>query len=265
MKVSFIGFGNMAGAMAKGLLSSEKLEKNQVWASGRDREKLKVNCQALGIHPCKDNKDGAMEADVIFIGVKPHGVKEVAKEIKSVIKPGTYILSMAVNITLDELKEWFGDDAKVVRLLPNTPVAIRAGVVLYSLPKDFSQQEASFIQDLLAGLGLAKKVEENLMASAGTLSGCGPAFVDLFLEGLADGAVHEGLPRSLAYELAAQTLIGSAGLLLSSGRHPGQLKDEVTSPGGTTIQGIRTLEALGFRSAAMEAIIAASNAKGKKS
>ena len=148
-------------------------------------------------------------------------------------------------------------DAPVIRISPNTPVAIGEGIVLYTCSFEVTKEEKEAFEAALSMCGLVTEIPENLHAVGGTLSGCGPAFTDMYIEALADGAVACGLPRKQALAIAAQMVVGSGKLLLESGRHPGELKDAVCSPGGTTIQGVRALEEKGFRAAAMDAVIAA--------
>ena len=169
----------------------------------------------------------------------------------------TVVVSMAAVTSIARIKELLGEDVPVIRIMPNTPVAVGDGIVLYCCSGEVTGDAEQRFLAAMSAAGRFVKIEERLMDAGACISGCGPAFVDLFIEALADGGVACGLPRALALELAAGTVSGSAKLMSETGKHPAQLKDEVCSPGGTTIQGVRALEKGGLRSAVMEAVIAA--------
>ena len=167
------------------------------------------------------------------------------------------LVTMAAGLTIRQIREMAGGTYPVIRMMPNTPAAIGEGMILYTASEDVTEAETAAFLDAMSGAGRFSELPEKLMDAGSAVSGCGPAFVDLFIEALADGGVACGLPRASAQEFAAQMVLGSAKLLLESGKHPGQLKDAVCSPGGTTIQGVRKLEEKGFRGAVMDAVIAA--------
>ena len=172
-------------------------------------------------------------------------------------RPDRFVLvTMAAGTTIEKLLGLLGDEYPVIRIMPNTPASIGQGMILYTCGAGVTAAEEEGFLAAMAGAGRFLRLEERLIDVGSALSGSGPAFVDLFMEALADGAVACGLPRKQALEMAAQTLLGSAALLLESGKHPGELKDAVCSPGGTTIQGVRVLEERGFRAAVMDAVIA---------
>lgn len=256
MKIAFLGFGNMARAMAQGW---KAVGLQDLMATGRDQAKLAANCRTLGVTPV-DNGRAAREADLVILGVKPYQVADLAQEIRPQLRPETLIGSVAAGIDLESLARDF-QSQRLVRILPNTPVAVGEGVCLYAFGSAVSPAERQTVKDLLEKLGSAEEAPEAVFAGGGSMTGCSPAFLYLLIEAMTDAAVHEGMPRDLAQRLAAQTVKGSAEMVLKTGLHPGQLKDQVTSPGGTTIAGIRSLEANGFRSAMMEAIIAAAHRK----
>ncbi len=252
--IGFIGCGNMGGALA---VAAAKKSKNLRFANPT-RAKAEALCQTLG-GTVSTNSAVAEQCDLIFLGVKPQKMKGVIEELRPIWEQRTdrYVLvSMAAGWTLEDLQSLAGANTPMIRIMPNTPVSVGEGVILYCTADVTAEEEQAFVS-LMEGAGAVEVIEESLMDVGGTLTGCGPAFADLFLEALADGAVACGLPRVQALRYAAQMLLGSAKLALESGAHPGALKDAVCSPGGSTIQGVRTLEQGGLRSAVLEAMIAA--------
>lgn len=257
MKYGFIGSGNMGGAMATAVCNAVGGE--NVFVSNRTKEKAEVLASKIG---CKavSNEKICEEADFIFLGVKPQMMANLCKDIEADLnkrKNRFVLVSMAAGLSIDDIKKMTRMDAPVIRISPNTPVAIGEGIVLYTCSFEVTKEEKEAFDKAMGASGYVAEIPENLHAIGGTLSGCGPAFADMFVEALADGAVACGLPRKTALEIASQMIVGSGKLLLESGKHPGELKDAVCSPGGTTIQGVRTLEEKGFRAAAMDAVIAA--------
>ncbi len=251
----FIGVGNMGGALARAVCKRTK----SVLLANRTPEKarklaLELGCKAGG------NEEAAREARFIVLGVKPQTMAGLLAEIRPFLETrgeGFVLVSMAAGLSMEKLASLAGGDWPVVRLMPNTPAAIGEGVILYDYNESAAREDLSPLLKALEPAGLVERVEEPLMDAAGAVSGCGPAFCDLFLEALADGAVACGLPRAVALRCAAQMVAGSAKLALETGAHPGALKDAVCSPGGSTIQGVRALERGGFRSAVFEAVVAA--------
>lgn len=260
LTLGFIGTGNMGAALAR---AAAKNEDNHLLLSNRSPEKAEALAKELNAD-ATDNF-GAIGADYVFLGVKPNMLQEVLLPLQpslSVWKTPTVLVSMAAVTTVEKVREFSGGSNPVIRIMPNTPVAIGRGVILYCCSEDVSPaQEGTFLQAMSAA-GRFIKVEEKYIDAGACISGCGPAFVDLFVEALADGGVSCGLPRTLALELAAAMTAGSADLILETGKHPAQLKDEVCSPGGTTIRGVYALEEGGFRASVMSAVLAAFG-KGK--
>ena len=252
MKYGFIGCGNMGGAIARALRKST----DQIAVSDRSG-KAKAIARELGV-AYWDNERIAGECDIIFLGVKPHMMKDVLCPLQQTLalrKP--VVVSMAAGLTVETIGTFAGTDLPVIRVMPNTPTAIGAGVIPYC-HNDLVTEEmlAGWLRDM-APCGLLDPLEERLIDAVSALSGSGPAYMYLFLEALADGAVACGLPRAKAMEYAAMTMAGAGQMYLQTHTHPGALKDAVCSPGGSTIAGIRVLEQHGFRAAAMDCVIAA--------
>ena len=253
--LGFIGTGNMGGALARAAAKGG----NELLLANRSPEKAQKLIDEIGGRLCS-NAEVAQQADFIFLGVKPQMMADMLEEIKPVLmrrRDRFFLVSMAAALTIDKINEMAGGGHSVIRIMPNTPCAIGEGMILYSCGEGVGQAEEEVFLNAMAAAGRFSKLPEKLIDAGSSVAGCGPAFVDLFVEALADGGVACGLPRAQAMEFAAQMVMGSAKLILESGKHPGKLKDEVCSPGGTTIQGVRALENGGFRSAVMEAVIAA--------
>ncbi|MEI3347427.1 MAG: pyrroline-5-carboxylate reductase [Dysosmobacter sp.] len=253
----FIGTGNMGGAMARA--ARRALSGQEVLLANRTPAKAEALARELD---CRtgDNAAVAQEADYIFLGVKPQMMAEMLAGIAPVLaqrKNRFILVSMAAGLTISRLQELAGGDYPILRIMPNTPSAIGAGMVFYTPGPGIPDEEVRAFLETMAGAGRFAPLPEHLMDAGSAVAGCGPAFADLFLEALADGGVACGLPRAAALTFAAQMMLGTAQLALESGAHPGALKDAVCSPGGSTIQGVRTLEKAGFRSAVIEAVIAA--------
>lgn len=253
----FIGAGNMGGALARA--ACRRLPGGQVLLANRTAEKAQALARELGCRTA-DNAAVAENADFIFLGVKPQMMADLLADIGPVLagRQTRFILvTMAAGLTIARIQELAGGPYPVIRIMPNTPASIGEGMILYACGDGVTKAEEQVFLDAMAGAGRFSPLAEKLIDAGSAVSGCGPAFVDLFIEALADGGVACGLPRAAALEYAAQMVAGSARLVLESGSHPGALKDAVCSPGGTTIQGVRTLEEAGFRGAVMDAVIAA--------
>ncbi len=254
----FIGTGSMGGALAEAVCAGAGADR--VILANRSPGKAERLAARLGC-AVGDNEKIAREAKFLVLGVKPQMLPGLLEGLAPVLRARTepYVLvSMAAGVSMERIAALAGGkDSPVIRLMPNTPAAVGQGVVLYDCNELVSEDDRLRLAEVLAPAGLVERMEERLMDAASAVSGCGPAFCDLFLEALADGAVACGLPRAAALRCAAQMMLGSAKLALESGSHPGALKDAVCSPGGSTIQGVRALEQGGFRGTVMEAVIAA--------
>ncbi len=251
MKYGFIGCGNMGSAIAKALARST----TDFAITDRSGRAIALAAEI----PCGylSSPEIAEQCDRIFLGVKPHMMKGVLEPLQPILaekKP--LLITMAAGLTTAQIEEFAGCEIPIIRIMPNTPVAIGKGVVQYCANERVSKELLNdFLMDMRHA-GLLDELEERLIDAGSAISGSGPAYVYMFIEALADGAVACGIPRAKALEYAAATVIGAGEMVLATGQHPGALKDAVCSPGGSTIAGIRALEGHGFRSAAMEAVIA---------
>lgn len=253
--VGFIGTGNMGAALARAAAKSAQTER--LLLSNRSPEKAERLAAELG-GEVLDNRGVAREAEVLFLAVKPQFLSEMFAGIRDVLMQRAdriLLVSMVAGWPLERLKSELGD-FPFVRIMPDIPAAVGSGITLICPGADIREEEKTLVEALLDASGLVSELDERQLDAANGVTGCGPAFAAMFVEALADGAVACGLPRQQALEYAAMMLKGSAELLLREGSHPAALKDRVCSPGGSTIQGVRTLEQRGFRAAVMDAVIA---------
>lgn len=255
MKIGFIGLGNMATAIIGGMLQKEVATAQDIvgadaFPAASEKVKTKFN-----INVANDNVEVAKAADVLFLAVKPIFLDEVIAEIKDVVRPDTLIVSIAAGKTLQFYMEKFGrQELKIVRCMPNTPALVLEGCTGVCANENVTAEELESVMTLLRSFGVASVVPERLMDVVVGVSGSSPAYVFMFIEAMADEAVAEGMPRKQAYEFAAQAVLGSAKMVLETGMHPGELKDMVCSPGGTTIQAVKVLEETGLRASVMNAM-----------
>ena len=263
MKIGFIGCGNMASAMIGGILKKGIFTKEEIIVSNLTEEGSRRSREKLGVVTTMDNRQVAERAKIVVLAVKPQFYEKVLDEIKDVLTEEHIIVGIAPGKTLSWLEEKCGQPLKIVRLMPNTPAQVGEGMTGVCFNERISEEEKQEICAITDSFGCTEVVPERLMEGLSAVTGCSPAYVFMFLEAMADAAVHQGMPRKQAYRLAAQAVLGSAKMLLETGMHPGELKDMVCSPAGSTIEGVRTLEKSGFRSAVFEALCAAAE-KGKK-
>ncbi len=254
----FIGTGNMGGALARAV--RRRMEGSQILLANRSPEKARLLSEELGASVVS-NCDAAGQADYLFLGVKPQMMEGMLKEINPALaqrRTPFVLVTMAAGLTIDRIREMAGGKAyPVIRIMPNTPVAVGEGMVLYTCSGNVTEESRNFFLDACAEAGQFSDIAESGIDAGSAVAGCGPAFADMFLEAMADGGVACGLSRAQALKFAAQMMTGAARLALETGQHPGALKDAVCSPGGATIQGVRKLEEAGFRGAVMNAVIAA--------
>ncbi|MDE6387352.1 MAG: pyrroline-5-carboxylate reductase [Lachnospiraceae bacterium] len=256
MKIGFIGLGNMAKAMIGGMLQNEMVQPDDIIGSAKtETTRQKVRTE-YGIKISKNNVDVAKEADIIVLAVKPQFLQGVIEEIRDEVSLSKLVLSIAAGKSIVWLEETFGKTVRLVRCMPNTPALVGAGCTGVCVNMRVNQEQIDYSMKLMESFGKAILVPECLMDAVGAVSGSSPAYVFMFIEAMADAAVAAGMPRAQAYEFAAQAVYGSAKLVLESGKHPGELKDMVCSPGGTTIQGVRVLEERGMRGAVIDALTA---------
>lgn len=254
MKIGFIGLGNMAKAIIKGMINNKIVPPSEIIGTAKTKATIEAVHGTYGIGIRNTNADVAKEADVLVLAVKPQFFEQVIQEIRGVVKEDTLIISIAAGKTMAWIEDTFAKGIKLVRCMPNTPASVGAGCTGVCANERVSEEEVNYSMKLMSSFGSAQLVPERLMDVVGAVSGSSPAYVFMFIEAMADAAVAAGMPRKQSYEFAAQAVYGAAKLVLESGKHPGELKDMVCSPGGTTIQGVRVLEEKGMRGAVMDAL-----------
>lgn len=253
MKIGFIGNGNMGGAIIGGILEHQLVQPKDIIVSDINESGLKLSAEKYGINISTDNKKAA-EAEILFLAVKPNVVYGVIEEIRSVITDKTLIISIVAGQTLEKLEKAFDKNIKLIRVMPNTPALVGEAMSGIAPNKNVSEEEKNTVLDIFNNIGKGEFVEEYMMDAVTGISGSSPAYVFMLIEAMADAAVQGGLPRAKAYTFAAQAVLGSAKMVLDTGKHPGELKDMVCSPSGTTIDAVAVLESENFRGAIMKAI-----------
>lgn len=255
MKIGFIGLGNMADAMIGGMLQKKMAKPEDFTGSARTQATLDKMKNKYGICVTFDNREVARSSDILFLAVKPVFFPEVIGQIRQDVSPHTLVVSIAAGKDLAFLaKEFARPELKFIRCMPNTPALVLEGCTGVCAGDNVSEEELELVMGLLRSFGSASLVPERLMDVVGAVSGSSPAYVFMFIEAMADAAVAGGMPRAQAYQFAAQAVLGSARMVLETGKHPGELKDMVCSPGGTTIQAVKVLEEKGMRGAVMDAM-----------
>ena len=254
MKLGFIGCGNMASAMMSGIISNGIVEAKDIIGAdvlAPSREKAREN---LGIEVTESNQEVVERSDVFVLSVKPQLYEQVIAEIKDIVRAEQIVITLAPGKTLAWLEEQFGKPVKIIRTMPNTPAMVLEGMTGACPNSYVTEEEIDAVCAILKGFGEVELVPEKLMDAVVAVSGSSPAYVFMMIEAMADAAVAEGMPRAQAYKFAAKAVMGSAKMVLETGKQPGELKDMVCSPGGTTIEAVKVLEATGFRSSLMEAM-----------
>ena len=252
MKIGFIGVGNMGSALAKAV--SLVSVKNEIYVNDSCTEKAEAFCRANGAE-MKSNEDMCRECDVVFLGVKPQVLISLLEQIAPALNKAL-VVSMAAGVGLESIEEKLGVNCPVIRIMPNIPVSVGKGVVLYCANKSVTQSQISAFEEIMSGVGMLDNLDEKLFDAASALSGCGPAFVAMFIESLADGAVSCGVPRDKALAYAINTVVGTAEYLNDTKMHPSALKDAVCSPAGSTIEGVKKLEEGRMRATVENAVCA---------
>lgn len=253
-KAAFIGTGNMGSALVRA--ACRALGAENVAVANRTASKAEELASETGCQAFPSNRAAAESAEYIFLCVKPKLIQGVAEELADLM-PGKAVVSVAAGVLLDDLQTWVGEEVPLLRIMPNTPCAIGKGMTALAGGKTAKEKNFTDVEMILSATGRVERLEEGLMDAFSAVAGCGPAFLYPYIEALADGGVAAGLPRDKALRYAAQTALGAASMVLETGGHPGKLKDDVCSPGGSTIAGVAELERHGLRAAAIDAVLAA--------
>lgn len=254
INLGFVGAGNMGTAMIKSIVKSGVLSADKIYIYDIDSDKLNTLNLETGVNICGSSKEVVGKADVIILAVKPNMVAKVIESFKDSFENNKILVSIAVGIPLKFYKGILGSGKKIIRSMPNTPALVGEGMTLISYDGNVTNDDVEIVRDLFKCLGKVEILDEKLMSEVTALTGSSPAYVFMFIEAMADAAVLSGIPRNIAYKLAAQAVLGSAKMVLETGKHPGELKDQVCSPAGTTIEAVSSLEKNGFRYAIIEAM-----------
>lgn len=248
----FIGMGNMAQALASGFVQAGVIKKSQLFAYAPHQDKLKMNAEKIGFTPVESLEALSGKCDTLIMACKPYQIEDVLNTLGKGIE-GKTLISVAAGWDFEKYSS-FLKNTRFQFVMPNTPAFVAEGVFLFEQKNSLTEDEHADLVKMFECLGTVIEMPSNLMGIGGAVSGCGPAFVDLMMEAYADAAVKYGISRPVAYKMVAQMILGSAKLQLETGKHPGVLKDEVCSPGGTTIRGVAALEEKGFRDACISSI-----------
>ena len=252
--IGFIGSGNMGGAMMGGIVGAGLVEKEQIIVSDISEAALFKVKEQYGVNTTLDNGEVAKKSDILVLSVKPHFYASVIKEIKDMVKEDVVIVVIAAGQSIESVTRAFGREMKIAKVMPNTPAMVGEGMAAICPSQSMTEEEIQDVVDIFNSFGKSEIVPESMMDAVTAVSGSSPAYVFMFIEAMADAAVREGMPRAQAYKFAAQSVLGSAKMVLETGKHPGELKDMVCSPGGTTIDAVAKLEERGFRTSVMEAM-----------
>lgn len=255
-RIAVIGAGQMAEALLAGLLASQTVSPDALYATDISVERRDLVKRRFGVRVGSDNGEAAAWAEVVLLAVKPQSLDAVLEGLASALA-GRLVISIAAGVSIGRIAGWLGPTSRIVRVMPNAPALVREGVSALAAGPGVTEDEMRLVRSLFESVGRVVVVEERLMDAVTGLSGSGPAYAFAAIEALADGGVKMGLPRATAELLAAQTLLGAARMLLETGEHPGRLKDRVASPGGTTMAGLHRLEQGGLRATLMAAVEAA--------
>ena len=255
--LAFLGAGNMAEALIKGLLRAGVAAPQEILCTDRRKERGEELVKRYGVRFTSSNLAAARESELVVLSVKPQVMNALLGEIAPALDASKLVISIAAGVPIEAIERKVGHGVRIVRTMPNTPALVGAGATALAAGSHATEADLDQAKALFDAIGKSVVVDEPLLDAVTGLSGSGPAYIFLVIEALADGGVKAGLPRYTAQELAAQTVLGSAKLLIETGEHPGRLKDQVTSPGGTAIAGLHTLEAGGLRTTLMNAVEAA--------
>jgi pyrroline-5-carboxylate reductase len=253
-KIGFIGAGKMAQAMMEGIVKSQMIPKENIMASAKTEKTIETIEKTYEIITSLNNRDVARFADILILAVKPDLYQTLIEEIKNEIKQSVIVITIAAGITLKDIEQSFGFQVKAVRTMPNTPSLVGEGMSAICANSYLSENEIVEVERLFHTFSKTERLDEKLMDAVPSISGSSPAYVYMLIEALADGGVRQGIPRDQAYRLAAQAVLGAAKMVLDTETHPGELKDNVCTPGGATIEAVVTLELMQFRGAIMAAM-----------
>lgn len=256
-RIAVIGAGKMGSALIRGLIKAKRLTRDQVIACDVDRKALDRLKKETGIKVSTDNRLAVKSSQIILLAVKPDMIRPVLQAVKGLVTKRHLVITIAAGVPIKAVEEVLGPGTRIVRVMPNTPALIGQGAAAFSRGKKATKEDAETVRAILEAVGTVVELPEKFLDAVTGLSGSGPAFVFMVVEALADGGVKMGLPRTVAMMLAAQTVSGAAKMVLETKQHPGELKDQVASPGGTTITGIAALEHGGLRATLIEAVEAA--------
>lgn len=253
-KLGFIGCGNMAKAMIGGIIKSKLISRNDIIVSTSSQESLDKARKEFGIGSSLENKEVARKSDILILAVKPHLYKGILREVKEEIHKETIVVSIGAGISLSFLKENLKEGSKFIKTMPNTPASVGEGMSAISPGENLKEEEIRDVVNIFESFGKVEIIDEELMDAFTAIAGSAPAYIFILIEAMADAGVKEGLARKVAYKMAAQAVLGSARMVLTSDEHPASLKDKVCSPSGTTIESVISLEKSGFRASIMEAM-----------
>jgi len=254
VKIGFIGTGNIGSALIKGL-SNAGAGKFELFAYDIDETAGKKMASLYAVRVMPSTPALVKECDIVVLAVKPVYMKDVLNKCVGSFKESTIFITVAVGLPIKFYKKILGDSVKIVRTMPNTPALIGEGMTVVSFDKTINADEREIVKSIFTSVGKVEELDESLMSEVTAVTGSSPAYVYLFIEAMADAAVQSGIPRALSYRLAAQAVLGSAKMVLDTGKHPGELKDMVCSPGGTTIEAVAILERKGFRDAVITSMM----------
>jgi pyrroline-5-carboxylate reductase len=252
--IGVIGAGHIGTAVIGGLIKAKLTSPKNIIASRRSDDLLAELAKTFGVHTTTDNRKVAKTADIIVLAVKPMNSREVLNEIKDVVRPSQVIISVMAGIKTSFINSVLGVECPVIRTMPNTPVLVDSGATAISKGKFASEEDLKIAHMIFKSVGTVEIVPENLLDAVTGLSGSGPAYIYMVIEAMTDGGVRMGIPRQIAFRLAAQTVFGAAKLVIETGKHPAILKDEVTTPGGTAIAAVAELETHGLRTMLINAV-----------
>lgn len=253
MKLGFLGFGNMGQALGSGLILNGAVKAQELYIYDKYQDRLDEDPKFKGINICSSEYELVNNSDMVLIAVKPNVLEEVIKKTKEVLL-SKVVVSIVVNVQFDHYEDLLIPGTHHISILPNMPVSVGEGVIVYEHKHSLTDEELKIFIDVFSKIALVQEVKTENLGIAGTITGCGPAFASMFIEALSDAAVKYGLGRELSYNLVSQMIVGTGKLQLESKTHPAIIKDQVSSPGGTTIKGVTTLEKKGFKGSVIDAI-----------